>query len=227
MKRGSYSFILAISIICMLSCTKTEPRKINVAIGDSVNITTSAIEVEQINLDSVNTSYDVETSPLNNSIALIDKNLCWLYVFSMDGHLKKRLLGDGNAKNETTIGRIAGHCFTKDGGLILLGQQGDTYLYNSDIIFEKRLLTDYSTRSITDIATPNCYDKPLDYTHNYDNLICREYNGKVFFCTELVTPVYNIINTPSTHLERVYSLMAIDYQGDGKQSLWIKGMPQY
>ena len=219
-----YIYIILLSFF--FSCgNKVTQQKITKT--DSVNISIENVQVKRIKLDSVPTSFEVQTSIVNNSIALIDKYFCYLYMFTSDGHLKKKLLGQGNAKNETTIGKIAGHCFSNDGRLYLIGFQGDTHVYDSSINLEKVLQTDYSQKSPMDLKNTDCYNKPIDYTKCYDDLTCIENQGKVYLNVSLITPIYNIVSTPKVHIKNVYNLMSIDITGKHAPELLIKGLPPY
>lgn len=212
--------------LCFTSCGSHSTRQEMVK-SDSVNISIREINTEQLKLDSVSTSYEIQTSIVNNSVAVIDKYFCYLYIFTPDGHLKKKLLGQGSTRNETTIGKIAGHCFSKDGKLFLLGFQGDTHIYDSSISLEQILQTDYSKKSIADLKSADCYNKPVDYSKWYEDFTCIESRGKAYFNVSLITPVYNIISTPDTHVKSVYNLMSIDATKKQEPKLLIKGLPSY
>lgn len=218
-----YIFILSGLSSCIEnSKTSKAPIKID-AVCDSIR----TIKMECIKLDSISTSYEIQTSIVNNEIIAVDPYLCYMYRFSADGHLKRRQLGQGHVKNETTIGKIAGHCFSADGKFILIGFQGETSVYDASGNLEKTVITDYNNRSKADLKTVDCYNNPIVYAKHYEDLICKEYNGQVYFNVDMFTPVYNIIDKQTDHIKNVYNIMAVDYSHQGELSLLIKGLPSY
>ncbi|MDE6450989.1 MAG: hypothetical protein K2L23_01620 [Odoribacter sp.] len=111
---------MRILYICVIMCfgigcsTSTNKRDFSVLPSSVAKINISDIELDTILLDSVPTSYVVESSIHLGKIYLLDKLFCMLYQFDNEGKLRGRYLGQGRAKNETTIGRVATHVFVGD-----------------------------------------------------------------------------------------------------------------
>lgn len=218
-----------LAIVCILlgSCTEKNRSDEKAQTIDAVCDSVKNVNIETVKLDSVSTSYEIETSVVNGQIVGVDRYFCYVYRFMPNGKMVKRQLGQGSAKNETTMGRIAGHCFSNDGKLILVGYEGETCVYDSSINREGIFVADYSKRSPADLATTDCYEKPLVYTKQYFDFICREYGGKLYYNVDMFTPVFNIVNTPDTHISRAYRLMSVDYSNKGETALWLKGLPPF
>ena len=91
------------------------------------------LEIDTIRLDSVVTSYVIETSLRDSVISVLDKYFGMLYRFNLDGSFKEKKLGRGHAKSETSIGHIATHAFMDNGDLFLLDYSGGHHIYDKDI----------------------------------------------------------------------------------------------
>lgn len=227
MKHWHISLLFIFTLSGLSSCKENSKTTKAPIIIDAVCDSITSIKMECIKMDSISTSYEIQTSIVNDEIIAVDQYFCFMYRFSADGHLKRKQLGQGHAKNETTIGKIAGHCFSASGKFILIGFQGETSIYDASGNLEKTLITDYNNRSMADLKTVDCYNNPIVYTKNYENLICKEYNGQIYFNVDMFTPVYNIIDKQTEHIKNAYNIMTVDYSHQGKLSLLIKGLPFY
>ena len=109
-----------ILLLCLLlfilgSCQRS--KKTFKLEGDIKNVTGNELylfgtqkpfdRIDTIRLDSVVTSYVIETSLRDSVISVLDKYFGMLYRFNLDGSFKEKKLGRGHAKSETSIGHIA------------------------------------------------------------------------------------------------------------------------
>ncbi|MBQ7843759.1 MAG: hypothetical protein IJ340_10245, partial [Odoribacter sp.] len=89
--------IMCFFISCSISTSKRDFSILPISLA---NTKISDIELDTIFLDSVPTSYVVESNIHLGKIYLLDKLFCMLYQFDNEGKLQGRYLGQGRAKNE-------------------------------------------------------------------------------------------------------------------------------
>ena len=215
--------ILYICIIMyfLISCsTSTGKRDFSILPLSLANTNISDIELDTIFLDSVPTSYVVESSMHLGKVYLLDKLFCMLYQFDNEGKLQGRYLGQGRAKNETTIGRVATHTFVGD-NLFLLDHSGGYHLYDKDFLKKDyfRLIYD------KDWELNKIYETPKAYTQRYNDMVCRAFDGNVFFNVHLAFPEFNIVTTTKTHLERSANIQEICLKQEDFGRLLAIGYP--
>ena len=113
--------ILWVVAACMLAgCMKNKKGNFTLPVDSRADMAVANLEIDTIRLDSVVTSYVIETSLRDSVISVLDMYFGMLYRFNLDGSFKEMKLGRGHAKSETSIGHIATHAFMENGDLILL-----------------------------------------------------------------------------------------------------------
>ncbi|MCI5706959.1 MAG: hypothetical protein MR298_06510 [Odoribacter sp.] len=183
--------------------------------------TVFSLNIDTCFLDSVPTSYVVESSIHAGKIYLLDKLFCTLNEFNLDGRFQKRYLGQGRANNETTIGRIATHAFVGN-KLFLLDHSGGYHLYDENFYLERYFRLIYDNRWEYD----RIYETPSAYTQRYNDIVCRSFNGNVFFNVHLAHLNYNFITTLEKHLERNANVQEIDLKEEDFGRLLAIGYPE-
>lgn len=214
--------LYACIIICFIVGCNTTNNKRDFSIPPSsiAMLNISEIELDTILLDSIPTSYVVESSMRPGKIYLLDKLFCILYQFDSEGRIQQRYLGQGRAKNETTIGRVATHTFVGD-DLLLLDHSGGYHLYDKDFYRKNyfRLIYDRNWE------LNKIYETPKAYTQRYNDIVCRFFNGNIFFNVHLAHSNYNILTTTKTHLERSANIQEISLQREDFGRLLAIGYP--
>jgi hypothetical protein len=150
----------------------------------------------------------------------IDSRFCWYYIFDGEGNFKHRYLGQGGGPGETTVGKIAAYCLMPDTSLFLLGHQLDHYLYNKN--FEKKkffILSENSTAN-SDI-TANW----RTYTHQYTNMVCRNYRNKVYFNIYAEHPDFNYLKNMNDYLKKCYHIFEVSIDMEKAGNMYAAGYP--
>ena len=179
------------------------------------------MKLDTILLDNVPTSFVIESSIHLGKICLLDKLFCTLYQFNNEGQLQKRYLGQGRAKNETTIGRIATHTFMGD-NLFLLDNSGGYYLYDSTFYFKDYFRLIYNRHW----EHNEIYENPTAYTQRYNDIVCRGFQEKVFFNVHLAHQQYNFVTTTKEHLEKNANIQEINLEKKDFGRLLAIGYPE-
>lgn len=212
-------FVLFLGII--LSCaTEKSKRDFSVAPVCKKEIRVSELKIDTVFLDNVTTSFVVESSIHDGSIYLLDKIFCVLYDFNNLGELQGRYLGQGRAKNETTIGRIATHTFIGD-NFFLLDHSGGYYLYDKDFYFKNYFRLIYNK----DWNVGKIYQTPQAYTQRYNDIVCRSFQENVYFNVHLAHPQYNMITSMEKHLENNANIQEINLNKEDFGRLLAIGYP--
>jgi hypothetical protein len=178
---------------------------------DTIILDEEGVESSQMGFSGIN---------LYNEYYFVDSRFCWYYTFELDGKFKKRSLGQGGGPGETTVGRISTCCLLPDTSLFLLGYSVDHYIYDKN--FDKKALF-FLTWSPLDVkGDPNDY---RTYSHQYDNLICRYYDSKLYFniCSE--HPDFNYFEHPDSYLNSCCHIFEVDIAEEKPGQLYAEGYP--
>jgi len=219
-------FMMRILYICLIAClvgsckTSTSRRDFSIRPSSVEKKAIFAVELDTIFLDSVPTSFVVESNIHAGKIYLLDKLFCTLYQFDQEGRYQKRYLGQGRAKNETTIGRVATHAFVGD-HLFLLDNSGGYHLYDKDFCLKDyfRLIYDKNWEP------GEIYETPSAYTQRYNDIVCRTFHESVFFNVHLAHPQYNFVTTTKEHLENNANIQEINLKKEDFGRLLAIGYP--
>lgn len=86
-------------------------------------------------------------------------------------------------------------------------------------------MTGSSILNIPTTTWESLYEDPLKYTHRYNRLAMRPYDGKVYFNMELAHPDANIVESGDKYLKEAYAIAELDIAGNEYSSLLGKGYP--
>lgn len=104
--------IIPVLTFVILFCNCSNKKKngnFYVPTNSQTSISISKLSFDSIPLDSITTSYVIESNLHDSSIYVMDRFFCTLYTFDLNGHFKFKKLGSGHAKGEIPVGRIATH----------------------------------------------------------------------------------------------------------------------
>lgn len=214
------SQLLAVALCCfVVSCNK-KPSSIDSAdVTSKQAIAYTSITLEKIVLDSIdNSSSGASSITDDGQIAFVDYNYCLVSLFDSIGHLQSQHLGSGNGPGETSIGQIAAHAYTDENGLTLFGFNLDFHNfkdYKSENIF-------VLTPSIKGETLSECSDS---YTNQYSDMVCRSYEGKVYFNIFSDHPDFNYLSNTSDFLDNCYHIWEVDLKKQTDTRLLAKGYP--
>ncbi len=216
-------FNVFILLACVIYSCKTEESKRDFSVQpfsvkDEV---VYDLKLDTLLLDSVPTSFVIESDIHAGKIFLLDKLFCTLYQFDSLGQFQRRYLGQGRAKNETTIGRIATHAFVGE-ELFLLDHSGGYHSYDKEFFFKDYFRLIYSTNWNSN----KIYQSPMAYTQRYNDIVCRAFQGCVFFNVHLAHPRYNFVTTMKTHLENNANIQEINLKKENFGRLLAIGYPE-
>ncbi len=190
------------------------------------NISYQKLDLDSIPLDSVTTSFVVESGLCDSIFYVLDRYFCTLYRYDLSGKLIDKKLGQGRAKNETSIGRIASHVFLDNGDLVLLDYNGSYSFYDKDILMKDYLRVLYERGKNDGRSFSERYSDPYSYSRRYENLICRSYDKAIYFNAELSSLDCGYIPTTDMHLERNANILEMDLEKEEFGRLLAVGFPE-
>ncbi len=151
-------------IFVVVSCTidKEERPYSSFFVGKSVgkkHITIKNLSLDTLTLTGMNTSYVGLSAIADDTLYIIDKLFCWVYVLDKDGKLIDKKLGQGPGPSELNLKNIDSFCFLKDGRKLFVGSSLDLHIYDLEW---KRIVKkviewegDYSYNDIYSIDSPS------------------------------------------------------------------------
>lgn len=216
-------FLLIIATILFAGCSKKKDA-INISLNPSSekNIILDSIQLDTVMIKSMPTSFVIESGLHEGFIYLLDKYLCTMSFYDTSGRLISKKLGQGKARNETTIGRIATHCFLNNDDLFLLDQNGGYHFYDNNYLYKESFKIIYN-RNWDD---NKIYESPSAYTQRYNDIVCRTYKNNIYFNVHLAHPEYNFITTMKEHLKRSSNIQEIDIKNKDFGRLLAIGYPK-
>lgn len=190
------------------------------------DISYQKLNLDSIPLDPVTTSFVVESGLRDNIFYVLDRCLCELYCYDLRGHMIDKKLGQGRAKSETSVGRIASHVFLDNGDLVLLDYNGSYSLYDKDILMKDYLRVLYDRSKNAGGSFSERYNDPYSYSRRYENLICRSYGNTIYFNAELSSLDCGYIPTTDMHLEKNANILEMDLENKKFGRLLAVGFPE-
>ena len=202
--------ILWVVAACTLvGCMKNKKGNFTLRVNSRADMTEANLEIDTIRLDSVVTSYVIETSLRDSVISVLDKYFGVLYRFNLDGSFKEKKLGRGHAKSETSIGHIATHAFMDNGDLFLLDYSGGHHIYDKDIQMKDFFRVIYENSGDGSLNKDKLYKTPSEYTHLYNDIVCRSYKNNVYFNVRMSYPMCCYVNNTKQHLEENANILEV------------------
>lgn len=191
-----------------------------------MEIVHQSLHLDSMSLDSVITSFVVESTLCDSCLYVMDRYFCTLYQFDFTGDLIGRKLGQGHARNETPIGRIASHVFLNNGNLVLLDYNGSYSLYDNSISMKDYIQVLYKRKDRDNRSYDERYNDPYAYSRRYENLICRSYKNNIYFNIELSAMDCGYIPTTDMHLENNANILEMDLDEKAFERLLAIGYPE-
>ena len=216
--------VFSLFLICVItgcSSKKTTPN-FNIEPTSTKEYSIENVFIDTLRLDSIVTSFEIESSINNDKIYLVDKYFNYIYEYNTMGNVLNRYLGTGRARNETTIGQIATHTFLDD-GLFLLNQSGAYYYYDKHYNFKDMFIISYVNQEWNRL---NIYEIPQAYTQRYSDIVCRQYEGNVYFNVHLAHEQVNIISSTKEHLRKNANILEINSKMHDFGRLLAVGYPK-
>ena len=110
--------MLALLSALFYGCKETNPN-FRLTPDSVADVEVSAVDVDTLWLDTVPTSYMIESGVYDDYLYVVDKKLCVVYRYESTGRLRDKKLGKGHARNETEAGDVYGCCMLGGGGILL------------------------------------------------------------------------------------------------------------
>lgn len=220
------NFLKIISVLVLIlyltECTNRKDKSaFDIKPTSETNIGIDSLCLTTINLENIESSYEIESGIKENNIYVVDKYLCTLNYFDENGSLLSSHLGEGRAANETVIGQISGATFMENGEFVIFNPNGMYMVYNKNLLLDKFFQLQYIDNNSSD----GIYEDPIKYTHRYNRLTMRPHDGKIYFNVELAHPDANIVESGEKYLSDAYTIAELDIDANGYTSLLGKGYP--
>lgn len=222
------TILASILLICALQgcINKKKTDAFCLKPNSQVDISYRKLALDSIPLDTVTTSYVLESGLHDNYIYVLDRNVCALYQYDFTGKLIDKKLGQGRGRNETSIGQIASHTFLSDGDLVLLDYNGCYTLYDKNFMKKDYIRVSYN-RDKKDKKTPEeRYRDPYSYSRMYECLVCRSYGKDIYFNVDLSDTDCGYIPTTDLHLEKKANIVEMDLESKKFGRLLAIGYPK-
>ena len=177
------------------------------------------IKLEELELESMESSYDGNLFVKSDSIYFVDKRFCWIFVFDKDGTLHTRHLGRGQGPQEIASGIIDGYACLNDGGYFFMGPGADCYIFDEQ--FQRTKMFIFRTRD--DALTSDGltgYERPWIYTPRYSDLTMRNYKEYLYYTVYSEYEDYNFIDSPNSYFKNVHIIEKLNLMtGEEEQVL--------
>lgn len=187
-------------------------------------ISVTSLSVDTLWLDTVPTSYMIESGVCDDYLYVVDKKLCVLYRYEPTGRLRDKKLGVGHARNETEVGQVYGCCMLDGGGILLSNSSGWYYSYDKDFLFKDHFFISYNGRKDKNQVDESIFLDPLYYSHGSD-MHFRSY-GDCIYCTMHGVWVYDYIDGTELYLDKAAHIMEVDLGKHGFGRLLAFGYPE-
>jgi hypothetical protein len=221
-------FLILLILLPLVSCKekKEEGTLFPSPVKGSINIKYSNLQLDTIilNDEGVESSLMGFSGITNDkNIYFIDSRFCWYYVFDLNGNFKKRSFGSGQGPKETTIGKIATCCILDNSDLFLLGYNVDHYVYDKNFDKKKSFILPHpyiDKSSVDDMSTDW-----RTYSHQYSNLICRNYKEKVYMHIFSEHPDFYYMGNTKDFLKKSNHILEVDIALATVGNMYASGYP--
>ena len=193
---------IVLSVIC--SC-RNESKSVYVENLPKID-TFQKLKMQSIPLEHVGSSYVGTVSLTDESILLVDSRFCWIFEFALDGKLKQRYLGQGNAPTDLPAGMIDGYAYLQDGSHFIIGPQNDCYVFDEKFQLKFKYILQRGNRTRTAVDP----EIPDNYTLSYFNMGIKNYGDNLYTAVMLDHPTYNFIVSPKEYFRNAHPLMELD-----------------
>jgi hypothetical protein len=173
---SGYKLVSLLIIFSFLLITCKNKIEKEVAVISQKNIQFNSIQISEVEIPKVETSYDGFFTIKDDSIVYLDKMFCWKFVFNKEGELLERSLGQGKGPKEVNTGYIDGLILFKNRKYGFLGSSFDFHIHKENGVREKSFVIGWEGEQDIDKVRNNPIPNPNEfslYTLDYFNLILR------------------------------------------------------
>lgn len=207
-------------VIVLISCHTENINLFPLPTNSEKGTQITHIDLDTIIMEHIESSYLGKSGiTQNNDLYFIDTYYCYFFTFDTLGNFKHRYLGQGRAPHETTAGKIAGHTLLPDGGLFLLDFQLGHYIYDSTFNIQKMFFL--KRNESADVTKTSAI-----YTHQYDRLVCRNFNNNVYFNMYSEHPNLDYIEQTDRYMKKCRHISEIDVQTEKDKRMLGGGYPE-
>lgn len=184
------------------------------------SIQVTALQLEPVYLEPIDFSCVGIIEMNMDSIYLIDKRLCRVFLFDKDGKLCKETLGMGQGPQEIATGYISGYSIINPVSHLFIGSANDCHLFDEFFYKQKQFVIDKGPRDRD--AT---YVDPFIYTLSYENLIIKTHGDYLYYNVFSEFEELNFINSPKGYFEKAHYLSMLNLK-TGKVEKMLGNYPE-
>jgi len=161
------------------------------------SISVTDTEFEELELESVISSYVGKLFINNDIIGFVDQKFSWVFQFDKNGNFISRHLGQGNGPMEIPVGEIQGNALLNGGSYLFIGSSTDCYIYDNKFQRKKTFVIDRTANK-----EAKGYEQPSNYMSCYENFIIKSHDDYVYYNLFLSHWEYNFIVSPVKYFEK-------------------------
>ena len=181
------NFIILIFLFIICGCNKFSNSDHFAPIKNHPkDIFIKTLELEELELESIESSYVGKLFIKDDFIGFIDRKFTWVFLFDKDGRMITRHLGHGGGPNEIPS-RIDGYTVLDDSSNFFVGPVNDCYIF--DVQFQNKKSFVINKTNYNNEAKD--FEKPWIYTLCYDNLVLKNFSEYLYYNVVLEHPRYN------------------------------------
>lgn len=215
--------MLALLSALFYGCKETNPN-FRLTPDSVADVEVSAVDVDTLWLDTVPTSYMIESGVYDDYLYVVDKKLCVVYRYESTGRLRDKKLGKGHARNETEAGDVYGCCMLGGGGILLNNSSGWHYVYDKDFLFKDQFFISYNGRKDKDKVDETAFSDPVYYVHGSD-MHFRSHGDKIYSTVHELWG-YNYLEDTELYLDKAAHIREVDLGKHGFGRLLAFGYPE-
>lgn len=163
--------------------------------------------LDSFSLGTVESSYVGMLNLSADTIYLIDKRLCRVFLFDKNGKYVSEALRVGSGPQDINSGIIDGYARIDDKDHLFIGPSNDCYLFDDSFNKQKLFIIDKGTRG--ENAT---FEEPWIYTLCYENLIFKNYANYLYYNVFSEYEGLNFIDSPAEYFEKAHYLSKLNLQ---------------
>lgn len=213
-------FIILSFLLMLTSCGNKTSFYPDITSKQDIQIDSVEFEKIELDLDNYECSYYGYSYIRDTNLYYVDKYLCWLFIFSKDGKLTQRELGQGRGPKEVTCTQISSIASCQDDELMVLGYTLDHCFFNKN--FER-----INTYMLQDNTNTKTYENSNTYTTFYINLLIKNFKNKLYYNIYSEADNFNPINTPEKYYQKAYALMQTNKESGQVERLLCPYPPFY
>lgn len=142
------------------------------------------LHLDSVAFASVRSSYNGISYLFHDSLYFVDKQFGYIFVFFLDGRLKRKFLGFGKGPNELATRHIDAFTILPGKKMLFLGSSYDYHIHriNGERIEAGRIdwQRTRTKREVKSMSNPP-YDAPILYSFIWEKLVIRAIAHKIYF----------------------------------------------